>query len=87
VSRIAARNPRLIKAVQHVSTLDSRTSLICRVRHGNRYSLPDYQPLRGTRQPYLGGPPYHAGCRSIMTLILAGFDDAERDPAERTFAA
>jgi hypothetical protein len=55
----------------HVSTIDSRTSIVCLGRHGLRYTAsPDHDPI-GHDIPYLGGPPYHPNCRSVMTMISA----------------
>ena len=54
-----ARNKRLVKGVQWVSTLDGRTSAICRARDGQ-----DYDPEKGPR------PPAHPNCRSGTTPVL-----------------
>ena len=55
--------------IAHSSVLDSHTSLLCLGRHGLRYSVPEHEPV-GHAVPYLGGPPYHPGCRSEMIPVV-----------------
>jgi hypothetical protein len=59
-------NADYVKAVRHVSILDSRTSAICIARSGGRYRVPGFEPIPPTRLPFLGGPPYHFRCRSTI---------------------
>ena len=54
-----AANADLIKGVQWVSTLDTRTSAVCRARDGKIY-----EPDKGPR------PPAHFNCRSSTTVVL-----------------
>lgn len=54
------QNKRVIKRVRWVSTLDNRTSNICRGLDGREFAVD-----RGPR------PPIHANCRSSTTAVLA----------------
>lgn len=58
------RNSRLIKAVQWVSTLDGRTSAICRARDGQTYPLD-----KGPR------PPAHPNCRSSVVPVVKSWKE------------
>ena len=62
-------NEDLIDYQQHLSTLDSRTSLICRQRDGLKWTI-DGQPV-GHSEPFIR-PPLHPNCRSIIILIING---------------
>lgn len=61
-------NADIIKAVQWVSTLDSRTSEICIARSGKTWSFPDFNPI-GHSIPWNGGPPAHWACRSTSIPV------------------
>ena len=62
-------NTDLIKAVQWVSTLDTRTSEPCRIRDNLRYGPVDHRPI-GHAVPWLGGPGrLHWNCRSSSVPI------------------
>jgi len=63
----AFRSSPLISAVQWVSVLDSRTSVVCAGRDGETYQIDS-----GPR------PPAHFNCRSQITAVLDGFPPAER---------
>lgn len=63
-------NLDLVKAVEWCSTLDSRTSPICQVRDGLRYTADTHKPI-GHKEPWLGGPGMaHWGCRSTSCPVL-----------------
>jgi SPP1 gp7 family putative phage head morphogenesis protein len=71
------RNADLVKGVRWNSTLDGRTSAVCRARDGKVYD-----PGRGPR------PPAHFNCRSSTSPVLAswrdlGFDIDELPPSTR----
>ena len=51
-------NPQSIRAVRWLSTLDSRTSLVCIARSGLLYSIPAHNPINH-QVVFLGGPPAH----------------------------
>jgi len=58
-SELYQANSKFIKAVQWVSTLDGRTSAVCRGRDGQTYPVDS-----GPR------PPAHPNCRSTTTPVL-----------------
>lgn len=66
-------NKSLIKAVVWLSTLDSRTSEICRVRDGLKYEIITHKPM-GHKIPWLAGPgKAHFNCRSSSTVITKSY--------------
>lgn len=82
-------NNDLIKALQWVSTLDSRTSDICKVRDGLEYKPVTHAPI-GHSIPWLSGPgKLHWNCRSTSVPItktwkeLSGVDIPEFNPSTR----
>ena len=63
------QNSELIKGVQQLSTLDGRTSLVCRTYDHAAWDL-EGKPLPGFPDLlFNGGPPYHFRCRSILCPI------------------
>lgn len=56
---VIRRNKRVIKSVEWVSTLDNRTTAVCRARDGQTWPVDE-----GPR------PPAHAGCRSTTIPVL-----------------
>lgn len=60
--RLWESNSRLIKGVQWSSTLDGRTSAVCRARDGQVYEVG-----KGPR------PPAHPNCRSSVIPVLKSF--------------
>lgn len=82
-------NEDIIGAVVWVSTLDSRTSPMCRIRDGLRYTATDeHQPINH-KVPWLQGPGrLHFGCRSTSAPVTKswkelGIDLPEISPATR----
>lgn len=64
-------NDDILGDIQWSSTLDGRTTHICRVRDGKRYTK-DGKPV-GHSLPWLGGPGRaHWGCRSSSISLLIG---------------
>lgn len=62
-------NADLVKGVQWVATLDSRTTAECQVRDGLQYDL-DHRPV-GHSVPWGAGPGrLHWGCRSTSVPVL-----------------
>ena len=51
-------NPQSLNAIEHMSTLDSRTSPQCIARDGLRYTVSTHEPI-GHAVAFLGGCPYH----------------------------
>lgn len=80
-------NTELIAALKWVSTLDLRTSAMCRIRDGKKYTT-DHKPV-GHSVPWLQGPGrLHWRCRSSSAPITKSFrelgiDIDELAPAER----
>lgn len=64
-----SENEDIIKGLQWVSTLDSRTTVICAARSGKVWTLPGYKP-KGHDIPWNGGPPAHWSCRSTVIPVL-----------------
>ncbi|EDI0784767.1 hypothetical protein ABK178_004633 [Salmonella enterica subsp. enterica serovar Brandenburg] len=83
----ADANNDLMKGKQWLSTLDIRTTHLCRIRDRLKYTL-DGKPI-GHKIPYLQGPGrIHFCCRSTETFILKsakelGIDVRDVSPAER----
>jgi hypothetical protein len=76
------KNNDLIKAVQWVSTLDSRTTHICMVRDGKKYTNDTHKPI-GHSLPWLGGAGRaHWGCRSSTVPVIRSFKDLGIDLPE-----
>lgn len=82
-------NADLIKAVEWVSTLDARTSELCRVRDGLHFTPDEHKPI-GHSIPWLEGPgKIHWNCRSTSVPItkswkeLSGVDIPEFSPSTR----
>lgn len=81
-------NGDLIKAEQWSSTLDTRTSEICRPRDGKLYEPKTHKPI-GHSFPWLGGPGRcHWRCRSVSVPITKSFrelgiDADDLPPGER----
>jgi SPP1 gp7 family putative phage head morphogenesis protein len=74
-------NEDIIKEVQWISTLDSRTSDICVARSGLIWTFPGYKP-KGHDIPWLGGPPAHWACRSTVIPITKTFRELGIDQDE-----
>lgn len=88
--RFFEANDDLIKSQTWTSTLDARTSDICRPRDGKQYEpVSPYKPI-GHKFPWLGGPGRaHWNCRSAAVPVtkswseLGGADLPEFAPSER----
>ena len=74
-------NEDIIKEVQWISTLDSRTTDICMARSGLLWTLPGYKP-KGHSIPWNGGPPAHWSCRSTVIPITKTFRELGVDQDE-----
>lgn len=71
--KVYKANSDLIKAVQWVSTLDGRTSELCRVRDGLKYTNETHKPI-GHKVPWLEGPgKLHFNCRSSSIIITKSY--------------
>jgi hypothetical protein len=77
-------NDKMVKAVQWVSTLDTRTSEICRLRDGLQYTTDTHKPI-GHKVPWLGGPGRaHWQCRSSSVPVLKSWRELGIDMDELT---
>ena len=73
--RTAEANADIIKAEQWSSTLDLRTSPVCRIRDGKLYAPGTHKPI-GHALPWLGGPGRaHWRCRSGRVLVLKSYKE------------
>ncbi|MCW9716768.1 phage minor head protein [Avibacterium sp. 21-594] len=66
-------NEDLLNGEQHVSTLDTRTSEICRLRDGLSWDM-EQQPIGGHKIPYKR-PPLHPNCRSDLKLLIKSWKE------------
>lgn len=73
------KNADVIMGVEQLSTLDSHTTLICIAYSGAKWDL-EGLPILGTVLPFLGGPPRHFNCRSVLVSI-------SRNPLLRNIAS
>ena len=73
-------NPDMIKAIQQVSTLDSRTSDICISYAGQVWDSQTLEPIEGSELPFAGGVPRHYNCRSTLVPVLKSFDELGLPP-------
>ena len=68
-----ADNDDIIKEIEWVSTLDSRTSPFCRALDGLRWSNPDMKPIGHHRR--FPGTTAHWNCRSTQVSIIKSWDE------------
>jgi hypothetical protein len=87
--RFYAANDKLIASVVWTATLDSRTSEICILRDGKKYTNETHKPV-GHSLPWLGGPgAAHWNCRSTSVPVtkswkeLGGEDLPDFTPSQR----
>lgn len=86
--RMMEANADIIKAVAWVATLDTKTSVHCRIRDTRRYTVKDHKPI-GHQIPWLGGPGrIHYRCRSGSAPVLKswrelGINAADLSPGTR----
>jgi SPP1 gp7 family putative phage head morphogenesis protein len=67
-----ARNEDLVAGVIWLSVLDGRTTDMCRVRAGKRYTVQTHRPI-GHGYPWLDGPGrLHFNCRSTSAPLVRG---------------
>lgn len=71
------KNASVIKGKIQISTLDSRTSILCMSRSGAMYTL-DNEPIAPTTQPYLQLPA-HWQCRSVYSSITKSWKELGLD--------
>jgi hypothetical protein len=74
-------NADIVKGVKQLSTLDSHTTDICIAYSGAEWDLQG-DPINKTKLPFLGGPPRHWGCRSVLVPITKTFKELGIDLPE-----
>ena len=76
-------NADIVKAIRWVSTLDSRTSPMCRVRDGLLYSATVPHRPQGHKVPWGDGPGrLHFNCRSVSVPVLKSWRELGIDADE-----
>lgn len=63
----------LVKGIQWVATLDTRTTAQCRALDGKQWRLPDYEPVGHDKA--FPGPTAHWNCRSTQIAVLRSWDE------------
>ena len=81
-------NDDVIKAMQHLSTFDERTSDECVARSGKVWTITRGTPVPDGHSLPFRVPPLHGNCRSVLTAVSRSWEDLSgkklaRD--ERTF--
>ncbi len=81
------QNADVIKGLQVVATLDTRTTPLCRALDGRIFDL-ERQPLDDDGPPLPPGPPFHWQCRSTLVPIIKSYAElAGGDLSEEKRAA
>jgi hypothetical protein len=62
-------NDDIVENLQQISTLDGRTTIICKARSGLQWDLKTKEPV-GHVIPWNGGCPLHWNCRSVNVAVL-----------------
>lgn len=71
----------MVEAIEWVSTLDGNTSETCIGLDGERWTLPDFDPI-GPKKKAWPGPTAHFSCRSTQVPVLPSWEElgAKRQP-------
>lgn len=85
--RMYKDNDDVVKGIQQISSLDGRTTNICKAYSGASWDL-DFNPINGTALAYGTGVPRHWNCRSTEIPVLKsyrelGLDIDEMPPSTR----
>jgi hypothetical protein len=70
-------NSDIINGVQWVSTLDNRTTPLCRALDGKEWSIPGYEP-KGHDMPFPGTTP-HWNCRSVVIPVTKTWEELAKE--------
>jgi len=72
-----SENEDIMKGVQALATLDTRTSPICMARAGSAWNLNTRKALPESprKEDYPGPPPWHWRCRTVMNPVLKSYED------------
>ena len=79
-------NDDVVQGVQQISTLDSRTSTICKAYSHKVWKIKTYEPV-GHSLPFNGGVPRHMNCRSVLVAYLLPFDELTNRDKKKVEAA
>ena len=77
----------VVKAIQQISTLDSRTSDICIAYSGQVWDVNTLEPVDPSTLPFNGGPPRHFNCRSRLVPVMKSLEELGIDGTEVPLAA
>lgn len=66
-------NGDVVKGIQWIATLDSRTTPICRALDGLQWTLPDLKPVGHDKA--FPGPTAHWNCRSTQIPVTRSWDE------------
>lgn len=78
-NEMQAANADILAATMWLSTLDSRTSEMCRIRDHLKYTVTDHKPI-GHRVPWLEGPGrIHWNCRSTSVPVVKSWRELGLD--------
>lgn len=77
---VLKENDDVVKGMQWIATLDSRTTALCASLDGLAWTL-DGEPI-GHRTPFPGPPPLHYNCRSTLGPVLKTFREIGLDAKE-----
>jgi len=73
------KNSDVVKGQQWLATLDQRTSDICQSLDGEAWDL-DGQPIQGSTTVFVGPPPAHFNCRSVLVPVLKSWSELNKNP-------
>ncbi len=71
------KNADVIRGVQAVAVLDTRTSPICQARSGASWNIETRRPLPESprKERYPGSTPWHWGCRTQLVPVIKSFEE------------
>ena len=72
----------VVKWVQQISTLDSRTSDICIAYSGQVWDVDTLEPIAPSTLQFNSGPPRHFNCRSRLVPVMKSFEELGIDATE-----
>tara|TARA_R110000744_G_scaffold297703_1_gene407473 strand:- start:38 stop:1123 length:1086 start_codon:yes stop_codon:yes gene_type:complete len=67
-------NRDVVKYIEWVSTLDSRTSPTCQVLDGKKWTVGTFEPVGSNKQTF-PGPTAHWNCRSTQVPVLKSWEE------------
>ncbi len=81
---VLKQNKDVINGVQHISTLDDRTTLLCMSQDGGQWDIETYEPLPTSpvKTKWMGPPPLHFNCRSFIIPVVKTWEELGIDAKE-----